>query len=371
MSADIEAIVAELADRAVDGELSWSEIETVVESAELTPLLVERVTKALAERDIVVEQPRLDQPVARETRVAGPGDPVRAYLDSISRVALLSAEEERELTTLVQAGRAARRALTAKEPSLARERELKARVAAADAARDRIVNSHLRLVVSIAKRYRHRGIGFLDLIQEGNTGLLRAVERFEPERELRVSTYATWWIHQALGRAVANHARTIRLPVHVYETLNRVMRMQRTLLQELGSEPTVEQLATRLALSPDQVNNVLTVDRSMVSFDASSSEDGADMHERLADSEAEAPGSELDRREVAAMVRAAIETLGAREREVMRMRFGLSDGRVHSLNEVGEVFGVTKERIRQIESKTLAKLRVPLAEGQVEEYLAD
>lgn len=371
---NLEETVAELIDRAgEDKRLAWNQIEAVIEGAELTPGFVEDVTRRLIEHEIEIEKPEPLTAVARNTRTATVStDPVRAYINSISAIPLLTPDEELAHARAVQRGRIARQTLIDGDFPLNEATSLRADVEAGDKARDAIVNAHLKLVVSIAKRYRQRGLSFLDLIQEGNTGLLRAVERFEPERELRVSTYATWWIHQSLGRAVANHARTIRLPVHVYETLSKVLRVQRNLLQELGREPSVEQIAKRLDLDPQKISDVLSLDRAMVSLDPShGDEDGPSVHDRLADEGQEEPGRDLDRRQVAALVRAAVETLGERERSVMRMRFGLSDGRVHSLNEVGDAFGVSKERIRQIEAKTLAKLKIPLEAGEVAAYLSD
>jgi RNA polymerase primary sigma factor len=315
-------------------------------------------------------------------RGAGSGtDPVRTYLKEIGRVPLLTAAEEVSLARRLEAGEAARARLKAPEDGLRAavhgpldptEREqLVALVADGVEAKKMLVSANLRLVVSIAKRYVGRGMLFLDLIQEGNLGLIRAVEKFDHTKGFKFSTYATWWIRQAITRAIADQARTIRIPVHMVETINKVMRVQRTLHQELEREPTVEEVAEKTDLTPARVREICRHSQDPLSLDSPvGSEDDTNLGDFIEDARAEAPGEVAIRDLLKAAVDEALADLNERERQVVRLRFGLDDeGQVRTLEEVGKAFGVTRERIRQIESKTLAKLRHPQRSQKLRDYL--
>jgi RNA polymerase primary sigma factor len=300
-------------------------------------------------------------------------DPVRTYLKEIGRVPLLTAAEEVSLAQRLEAGEAARARLQAAEDGLAPDERERLVVLVADGveAKKALVSANLRLVVSIAKRYVGRGMLFLDLIQEGNLGLIRAVEKFDHTKGFKFSTYATWWIRQAITRAIADQARTIRIPVHMVETINKVMRIQRTLHQELEREPTVEEVAEKADLSPSRVREIYRMSQDPLSLDSPvGSEDDTNLGDFIEDARAEAPGEVAIRDLLKAAVDEALADLNERERQVVRLRFGLDDeGQVRTLEEVGKAFGVTRERIRQIESKTLAKLRHPQRSQKLRDYL--
>jgi len=319
--------------------------------------------------------PRRRPPAAdRDGGRGGTGtDPVRTYLKEIGRVPLLTAAEEVSLAQRLEAGEAARARLTEEGDALdgsVRE-DLVLLVADGVEAKKALVSANLRLVVSIAKRYVGRGMLFLDLIQEGNLGLIRAVEKFDHTKGFKFSTYATWWIRQAITRAIADQARTIRIPVHMVETINKVMRIQRTLHQELEREPTVEEVAEKADLSPGRVQEIYRMSQDLLSLDSPvGSEDDTNLGDFIADARAEAPGEMAIRDLLKAAVDEALADLNERERQVVRLRFGLDDeGQVRTLEEVGKAFGVTRERIRQIESKTLAKLRHPQRSQKLRDYL--
>jgi RNA polymerase primary sigma factor len=304
----------------------------------------------------------------------GAGDPVRMYLREIGRVPLLHGAEEVTLARCVEAGLAAtarllRRAEEGGDPddpdALADQR---ARVEGL-AAKQVLVEANLRLVVSIAKRYRNRGMAFLDLIQEGNLGLMRAVDKFDYTRGFKFSTYATWWIRQAITRAIADQARTIRIPVHMVETINKVVRIQREMLQELGHEPTLDEVARRVEMSTPRVREILRLSQETVSLEQPMGDDDFSLSDLLEDRGAVAPLEAATRAMLNEAVNRALGELSDRERRVVRMRFGLDDGQMRTLEEVGREFGVTRERIRQIESKTLAKLRNPARSGHLRDYL--
>jgi RNA polymerase primary sigma factor len=303
-------------------------------------------------------------------------DPVRMYLKEIGKVPLLTASEEVVLARCVEVGLAATARLEAGEDPDCVLIADRARVTEDErlrreglAAKGILIEANLRLVVSIAKRYRNRGMAFLDLIQEGNLGLMRAVDKFDHTKGFKFSTYATWWIRQAITRAIADQARTIRIPVHMVDTINKVMRTQRQLLQDLGREPTVEEVASRVEMTADRVREILRVSQETVSLEQPMGEDDFSLSDLLEDPGAVAPSEAATR---AMLNEALIEALGElseRERKVVRLRFGLDDGEMRTLEEVGREFGVTRERIRQIESKTLAKLRHPMHSGHLRDYL--
>jgi RNA polymerase primary sigma factor len=308
-------------------------------------------------------------------------DPVRFYLKEIGKVPLLSAEEEVALAQRIEAGAAAEVALADRsaiveagghpEPiSDARHRELVRLARDGETAKAKLIEANLRLVVSIAKRYRNRNLAFLDLIQEGNLGLMRAVEKFDYTKGFKFSTYATWWIRQAITRAIADQARTIRIPVHMVETINKVVRVQRQLLQELGREPAVEEVAERSEMTVSRVREILRLNQDTVSLEQPmGDEDGFSLSDVIEDADAEVPADAAARAMLNAAVKEALSQLSEREQKVVRLRFGLDDGHMRTLEEVGKEFGVTRERIRQIEAKTLAKLRHPIRSQRLRDYL--
>ena len=326
--------------------------------------------------------------------VAGTGssDSVRAYLKEIGKVRLLSAEQEVALARCVERGIAAAADLDQLEEELeeraveaagggslgTRPRQVDHRRDADERlraegmmARQVLVEANLRLVVSVAKWYRNRGLSFLDLIQEGNLGLMRAAEKFDYTKGFKFSTYATWWIRQAISRAIADQARTIRIPVHMVDNINAVVRAQRSLLQEEGREPTIDEVAKRSEMSPDRVRDILRISQDTVSLEQPLGEDDFNLSDVLEDDAAPAPSDAATRAMLSEAVRNVLADLSERERKVVRLRFGLDDGQARTLEEVGREFGVTRERVRQIESKSLAKLRQPLRSGQLRDYLGN
>jgi RNA polymerase primary sigma factor len=307
-------------------------------------------------------------------RSGGSSDPVRMYLKEIGKVPLLTAEEEVILARCVEEGlRATERMVERDEEGLPVDRkhlqhDLHARSDGIDAKRI-LVEANLRLVVSIAKRYRNRGMAFLDLIQEGNLGLMRAVDKFDYTKGFKFSTYATWWIRQAITRAIADQARTIRIPVHMVETINKVIRLQRQLLQDFGREPSVEEVADRTEMTPARVREILQVSQETVSLEQPMGDDDFSLSDLIEDEGAVAPSEAAARAMLNEAVNQALAELSEREQKVVRLRFGLDDGQMRTLEEVGKEFGVTRERIRQIESKTLAKLRHPMRSSRLRDYL--
>ncbi|AGK54951.1 MAG: polymerase sigma factor RpoD [Bacillus sp. (in: firmicutes)] len=271
-------------------------------------------------------------------------DPVRMYLKEIGRVDLLSAEEEINLATRIEEGD--------------------------EEAKRRLAEANLRLVVSIAKRYVGRGMLFLDLIQEGNMGLIKAVEKFDYRKGFKFSTYATWWIRQAITRAIADQARTIRIPVHMVETINKLIRVQRQLLQDLGREPTPEEIAEDMDLTPDKVREILKIAQEPVSLETPiGEEDDSHLGDFIEDQDATSPSEHAAYELLKEQLEDVLDTLTDREENVLRLRFGLDDGRTRTLEEVGKVFGVTRERIRQIEAKALRKLRHPSRSKRLKDFL--
>ena len=300
-------------------------------------------------------------------------DPVRMYLKEIGKVSLLTADEEKVLAQRLEAGLDASGRL-ANEPGLSLEERanLEWSVNDGEIARRMLTEANLRLVVSMAKRYVNRGMSLLDLIQEGNLGLMRAVEKFDHSKGFKFSTYATWWIRQAITRAIADQARTIRIPVHMVETMNKVLRIQRQMLQELGREPTVDEVAAKVDLSPDRVRDIQRIALEPLSLETPvGEEDDSFLGDFVADDSAISPDSAAERERLKDEIEMALLELNPREQQVMRLRFGLDDGQIRTLEEVGREVGVTRERIRQIESKTLAKLRHPTRSQRLRDYLEE
>ncbi len=314
----------------------------------------------------------------------GSEDPVHTYLKEIGKVPLLSAELEVEMARRIQAGNEATARLAAYheaegegEPSahvLSPDQQIRDRrlVSRGEQAKEALIEANLRLVVSIAKRYRNRGLAFLDLIQEGNLGLMRAVDKFDYEKGFKFSTYATWWIRQAITRAIADQARTIRIPVHMVETINKVVWAQRQLLQELGREPTPEEVAQRVEFPIERVREIQRLSLDTVSLEQPvGEEDDFSLSDLIEDRSAVVPDDAATRAMLDRAVKAALGFLTEREQDIVRLRFGLDDGKIRTLEEVGKEFGVTRERVRQIESKTLAKLRRPDAAYLLRDYLEE
>ncbi|WP_328913412.1 MULTISPECIES: RNA polymerase sigma factor [unclassified Streptomyces] len=324
--------------------------------------------------EILPETDLEDEPAPRPLRAesAGPSaDLFRQYLREIGRIPLLTAAEEVELARRVEAGLFAEEKLAA-FPVLDSQLavDLDCLVVRGRMAKRRLIEANLRLVVSVAKRYIGRGLTMLDLVQEGNLGLIRAVEKFDYARGYKFSTYATWWIRQAMSRALADQARTIRVPVHVVELINRVVRVQRRLLQEHGHEPTTEEVAAQLDLTPERVCEVLRLAQEPVSLHAPvGEEDDVSLGDLIEDGDAASPVESAAFLLLREHLEAVLSTLGERERKVVQLRYGLADGRPRTLEEIGRIFGVTRERIRQIESKTLGKLRDHAFADQLRGYL--
>ncbi len=399
------------------GQLTQDELIEALHAVELTPevltTLIDRVT---AEGVVLVEEEveevvTVEVTVSKEPRARSNGavraearreangkrststggesggsaeDPVHTYLKEIGRVPLLNAELEVEIARTIEEGNAAASRLAAHDFALAgegpredlldadgltRNRRLMRKGLKA---KDELIEANLRLVVSIAKRYRNRGLAFLDLIQEGNLGLMRAVDKFDHTKGFKFSTYATWWIRQAITRAIADQARTIRIPVHMVETINKVVWAQRQLLQELGREPTIEEVAHRVELPMERVREILRINQDTVSLEQPvGDEDDFNLSDLIEDRGAVVPDDAATRSLLDAAVREALGHLSEREQDVVRLRFGLDDGKIRTLEEVGKEFGVTRERVRQIESKTLAKLRRPDAAHLLRDYLEE
>lgn len=306
------------------------------------------------------------------------GDPVRMYLKEIGKVSLLTAAEEVDLAMKIEAGVEAMAQLDASEeeggvPLERRERRRLSRIEQVGLdAKQQLIEANLRLVVSIAKRYVGRGMLFLDLIQEGNLGLIRAVEKFDYTKGFKFSTYATWWIRQAITRAIADQARTIRVPVHMVETINKLVRIQRQLLQSLGREPTPEEIAEEMGLTPERVREIQKISQEPVSLETPiGEEEDSQLGDFIEDDAAVVPPDAASFSMLQEQLAKTLEGLAERERKVITLRFGLEDGHPRTLEEVGREFGVTRERIRQIESKTLAKLRHPSRSQKLKDYLED
>jgi RNA polymerase primary sigma factor len=311
----------------------------------------------------------------KDAELTASADSVRAYLKQIGKVALLNAEEEVELAKRIEAGLyAAERLRVAEEEgeklSTQMRRDLKWIVRDGERAKSHLLEANLRLVVSLAKRYTGRGMAFLDLIQEGNLGLIRAVEKFDYTKGFKFSTYATWWIRQAITRAMADQARTIRIPVHMVEVINKLGRIQRELLQDLGREPTPEELAKEMDISPEKVLEIQQYAREPISLDQTIGDEGdSQLGDFIEDSEAVVAVDAVSFTLLQDQLQSVLQTLSEREAGVVRLRFGLTDGQPRTLDEIGQVYGVTRERIRQIESKTMSKLRHPSRSQVLRDYL--
>jgi RNA polymerase primary sigma factor len=375
----VAGLIAQARER---GTITLSELTVAFEAHDLPQAAVDEVLKQLADEGIevietVAEEPEVEDPrpaAADAARRAATGDLVRIYLREIGRVPLLTAHDEVELAKAIEAGLFADEKLQAGFAADGGNGVLMGELSLVAAeglrAKQRLIEANLRLVVSIAKRYIGRGLVFLDLIQEGNLGLIRAVEKFDYTKGYKFSTYATWWIRQAITRAIADQARTIRIPVHMVETINKMARIQRQLHQDLGREPSPDEIAAEMGLQPDRVAEIQRIAQEPVSLQSPIGEEDSDLGDFIEDADAVVPmeaaafimmQDQLDR---------VLDNLSMREQRIIQLRFGLTDGHPRTLEEVGQEFGVTRERIRQIESKTLAKLRHPSRAQMLREYLA-
>ncbi|NOL40779.1 RNA polymerase sigma factor [Kribbella sandramycini] len=345
-----------------------------VDEADFKPDAVKGLEKELTEDEgfVVSEADETDEPEQQVMVAGATADPVKDYLKQIGKVPLLNAEQEVELAKRIEAG------LFAEEQLGDEAAKLKDKVRdeydwiSEDGrrAKNHLLEANLRLVVSLAKRYTGRGMLFLDLIQEGNLGLIRAVEKFDYTKGYKFSTYATWWIRQAITRAMADQARTIRIPVHMVEVINKLARVQRQMLQDLGREPTPEELAKELDMTPEKVIEVQKYGREPISLHTPLGEDGdSEFGDLIEDSEAIVPAEAVSFTLLQEQLHAVLDTLSEREAGVVSMRFGLTDGQPKTLDEIGKVYGVTRERIRQIESKTMSKLRHPSRSQVLRDYL--
>ncbi|MBA3654917.1 MAG: RNA polymerase sigma factor RpoD [Actinobacteria bacterium] len=396
------------------GTLTPDDVMPVLKTVELTPELIDGVVNRLRSEGIVYDDPDeavINEPIVaddatgevpavetaagkrrahrrlsmllgrlpEEARGTGGGsDPVRMYLKEIGKVPLLTAMQEVTLARRIETGLAAAARIAELEDQYGSQVDIPPRellqqeriVADGLEAKQDVIEANLRLVVSIAKRYRNRGMAFLDLIQEGNLGLMRAVDKFDYTKGFKFSTYATWWIRQAITRAIADQARTIRIPVHMVETINKVVRVQRQMLQELGREPTIEEIGLRVEMTPTRVREILRINQDTVSLnEPMGDEDDFSLSDVIEDQGAVVPADAAARALLNEAVKQALGELSEREQRVVRLRFGLDDGQMRTLEEVGKEFGVTRERIRQIESKTLAKLRHPIRSQRLRDYL--
>ena len=368
------------------GQLTSEDVSAAMQAAEIPPEQMDSILLVLTEEgveivdttsdmddddaaDLASRRKRAEEELAMKTPTS---DPVRMYLKEIGKVPLLTAEEEVDLAKRIEAGLFASEKIQTPGKKIAEKlrRELEAIERDGQIAKRKLVEANLRLVVSIAKRYVGRGMLFLDLIQEGNLGLIRAVEKFDYTKGYKFSTYATWWIRQAITRAIADQARTIRIPVHMVETINKLIRIQRQLLQDLGREPTPEEIAHEMDLTPDKVREILKVSQEPVSLETPiGEEEDSHLGDFIEDSDAVVPIDAASFILLQEQLDSVLHTLSEREKKVIQLRFGLTDGHPRTLEEVGREFGVTRERIRQIESKTLSKLRHPSRSQKLRDYL--
>ncbi|HET7278803.1 MAG TPA: RNA polymerase sigma factor [Dermatophilaceae bacterium] len=363
--------VDELEDVDVD-EAELKEVELVVEADEDDETAVRGEGEESESAGFVLrDDDEDDAPVQQVVTAGATADPVKDYLKQIGKVALLNAEQEVELAKRIEAGLFAEERLNSGEKmDMKLKRELWWIAQDGKKAKNHLLEANLRLVVSLAKRYTGRGMLFLDLIQEGNLGLIRAVEKFDYTKGYKFSTYATWWIRQAITRAMADQARTIRIPVHMVEVINKLARVQRQMLQDLGREPTPEELARELDMTPEKVVEVQKYGREPISLHTPLGEDGdSEFGDLIEDSEAVVPADAVSFTLLQEQLHSVLDTLSEREAGVVSMRFGLTDGQPKTLDEIGKVYGVTRERIRQIESKTMSKLRHPSRSQVLRDYL--
>jgi RNA polymerase primary sigma factor len=369
LSEDIEA---EDIEAEVSAELEETEEEPAT-GEPAGPVAVAEATKTEEDEEILVLGDDDDDLPAAQVQTAGAtADPVKDYLKQIGKVPLLNAEQEVELAKRIEAGLFAEEKLAETADRINTDQRIDLEWIADDGrrAKNHLLEANLRLVVSLAKRYTGRGMLFLDLIQEGNLGLIRAVEKFDYTKGYKFSTYATWWIRQAITRAMADQARTIRIPVHMVEVINKLARVQRQMLQDLGREPTPEELAVELDMTPEKVVEVQKYGREPISLATPLGEDGdSEFGDLIEDSEAIQPGEAVSFTLLQEQLHSVLDTLSEREAGVVSMRFGLTDGQPKTLDEIGKVYGVTRERIRQIESKTMSKLRHPSRSQVLRDYL--
>jgi RNA polymerase primary sigma factor len=370
---EVEAVVIEeeVVVEVVDPEES-EETPAVAAGAEAAkPKAEGEEPKAEEEGAFVITNDDDDAPAQQVVTAGATADPIKDYLKQIGKVALLNAEQEVELAKRIEAGLFAEERLNSGEKLDTKpKRELTWIAEDGRRAKNHLLEANLRLVVSLAKRYTGRGMQFLDLIQEGNLGLIRAVEKFDYTKGYKFSTYATWWIRQAITRAMADQARTIRIPVHMVEVINKLARVQRQMLQDLGREPTPEELAKELDMTPEKVIEVQKYGREPISLHTPLGEDGdSEFGDLIEDSEAVVPADAVSFTLLQEQLHSVLDTLSEREAGVVSMRFGLTDGQPKTLDEIGKVYGVTRERIRQIESKTMSKLRHPSRSQVLRDYL--
>ncbi|TDD82439.1 RNA polymerase sigma factor RpoD [Actinomadura darangshiensis] len=369
--------VADLVARGRErGGVTVEDVAAALDRSDLPDDSLEKVVRMLAEQGVeVLESQQETEDVARADegdlgKRAPTSDLVRIYLREIGRVPLLTAEDEVELAKSIEAGLFAEEKM-ARTAVLARGELIDLELLSREGmrAKQRLIEANLRLVVSIAKRYVGRGMLFLDLIQEGNLGLIRAVEKFDYTKGFKFSTYATWWIRQAITRAIADQARTIRIPVHMVETINKLVRVQRQMHQDLGREPSPEEIGLEMGLSPVRVVEIQRIAQEPVSLQSPIGEEDSDLGDFIEDADAVVPIEAAAFILLQDQLEDILGTLSEREQRIIQLRFGLTDGHPRTLEEVGREFGVTRERIRQIESKTLAKLRHPSRAQMLREYL--
>ncbi|KXB58523.1 RNA polymerase sigma factor RpoD [Gemelliphila asaccharolytica] len=338
-----------------NGQLTQEEIVETFSEYEISAEDIEDFYEELNKEDIVLinenqkdDEEELDLEDMSVPAGIKTNDPVRMYLKEIGKVPLLSKQKELELAVIIENGSESEKEIAKKE----------------------LAEANLRLVVSIAKRYVGRGMLFLDLIQEGNMGLIKAVEKFDYSKGFKFSTYATWWIRQAITRAIADQARTIRIPVHMVETINRLIKIQRQLLQDLGREPKPEEIGVKMGITPEKVREILKIAQEPVSLETPiGEEDDSHLGDFIEDKEAQSPAEHASNELLKEQLEEILETLTDREENVLKLRFGLKDGKTHTLEEVGTAFGVTRERIRQIESKAIKKLKHPAKLNKLKGYM--